>query len=102
MKALVTGGAGFIGSHLVDRLLQIGNKVIVLDNLTSGSLENLKKHFDNPHFKFFNVDLVRDNILRYFKDVDEVWHLAANANVRAALENTKIDLKQNLIATYRV
>jgi UDP-glucose 4-epimerase len=101
-RVLVTGGAGFIGSHLVDRLIKEGNEIIVLDNLSSGKKEFIQHHFNNPNFKFYQVDLLTDEIDRYFKDVDEVWHLAANVDVRNALKDTEIDIKQNLLVTYRV
>jgi UDP-glucose 4-epimerase len=101
-RVLVTGGAGFIGSHLVDRLIKEGNEIIVLDNLSSGKKEFIQHHFNNPNFKFYQVDLLTDEIDRYFKDVDEVWHLAANVDVRNALKDTEIDIKQNILVTYKV
>lgn len=102
MKILVTGGAGFIGSHLVDRLIEEGNEVTVLDNLSSGRKEFIQQHFNNPKFRFFQVDLLVDKIDNYFKSIDEVWHLAANPDVRAALKNTKTDVDQNILVTYNV
>jgi UDP-glucose 4-epimerase len=101
-RVLVTGGAGFIGSHLVDRLIKEGNEIIVLDNLSSGKKEFIQHHFNNPNFKFYKVDLLTDEINGYFKGVDEVWHLAANADVRKALKDTEVDIKQNILVTYRV
>jgi UDP-glucose 4-epimerase len=102
MKVLVTGGAGFIGSHLVDRLIERGSELVVLDNLGTGRKEFLQQHFDNHKFTFHKVDLLTDLIDNYFIDVSEVWHLAANPDVRAALKNTKVDLEQNVLVTYRV
>jgi UDP-glucose 4-epimerase len=99
---LVTGGAGFIGSNLVDRLIKEGNEVIVLDNLSSGKKEFIQLHFDNPNFKFYRADLLTDEINMYFKDIDEVWHLAANTDVRKALKDTEADIKQNILVTYRI
>lgn len=102
-KVLVTGGAGFIGSHLVDRLIEEGDEVIVLDNLSSrGGEERIRRHSNNRKFKFFQVDLLINDIDKYFKDVDEVWHLAANPDTRAALKDTKIDINQNILVTYNV
>ena len=101
-KILVTGGAGFIGSHLVDRLIKENHNLVVLDNLSTGKKEFIKKHFKNPCFKFYKVDLISDDINKYFKGVDEVWHLAANADVRAALKDTSKDIQNNIIATYKV
>lgn len=100
-KILVTGGAGFIGSHLVDKLIK-ESEVIVLDNLSTGKEDNIKQHFNNPNFQFHKVDLVKEKICTYFKDVDVVWHLAANPDVKAALKNTRVDIDQNILATYRV
>jgi len=101
-QIVVTGGAGFIGSHLVDRLIREGNKVIVLDNLSTGRREFIQQHFKDPNFKFHNVDLLAGRFSKYFKDVEEVWHLAANPDVRAALKDTRIDVEQNFLATYNV
>jgi len=101
-KILITGGAGFIGSHLVDKLIKKDNEVIVLDNLSSGKKEFIQHHFDNLNFKFYRVDLLTNKIDKYFKNVDEVWHLADNVDVKSALEDIKVDIKQNIIVTYRV
>lgn len=100
-NVLITGGAGFIGSHLVDRLIK-NNKVIVLDNLVSGKEEFIQEHANNPNFEFHKVDLLNDNIDNYFKNIDEVWHLAANPDIRAALKDTRIDVEQNILVTYKV
>ncbi len=72
-KVIVTGGAGFIGSHLVDRLLNDGKKVIVIDNFDTGLRSNLTKH---PNLKVVKADIL-GNIGRYFKGVNVVFHLAA-------------------------
>jgi UDP-glucose 4-epimerase len=101
-RILITGGAGFIGSHLVDRLIREEDDVVVLDNLTTGKKEYIQHNFNNPKFHFHQVDLLSDNIDRYFKDIDEVWHLAANSDTRAALKDTKVDIDQNILATYKV
>ena len=101
-KALVTGGAGFIGSHVVDRLVEMGKSIIVLDNLSSGKREFISQHFKNRNFKFIEIDLLFIESSNYFKDVEEVWHLAANPDVRIGIENTKIHLEQNILATYNV
>jgi UDP-glucose 4-epimerase len=102
MKILVTGGAGFIGSHLVDKLTEQGKEVIVLDNLSSGRKEFIQQHFGSSRFNFYQVDLLTDELDKYFKDIDEVWHLAANPDVRAALKNTRIDIDQNILVTYNI
>lgn len=82
MRVLVTGGAGFIGSHLVDCLLDDDHMVIVLDNLSTGRRENLAHHSRNPGLEFNQVDICDFNkITPYFKDVEWVFHLAALADI---------------------
>jgi len=102
MKALVTGGAGFIGSHLVDELIRHGRTVRVLDNLSAGKEEFIERHFSNPNFEFFKTDLLKGDIDEYFKEIDRVFHLAANPEVRIGAENTRIDLEQNVLVTHNV
>lgn len=81
-KVLVTGGAGFIGSHLVERLIQEGHKVLVLDNLATGRLKNLKNLRKEKNFIFIKADIADpDGISRYFKGVDWVFHIAALADI---------------------
>ena len=103
MKAIVTGGAGFIGSHLVDRLLSDRYSVTVIDNLSCGTLENLKHHTGNPHLTIQNVD-IRDpeKLNRIFAGHDVVFHMAAHANIKESLVNHKADLENNLIGTLNV
>ena len=74
---LVTGGAGFLGSHLSDHLLAAGNRVICVDNLDTGSLQNIE-HIRDPNFAFLNHDLTEP--LRLEDDVDCVYHLASPAS----------------------
>jgi nucleoside-diphosphate-sugar epimerase len=87
-KVLVTGGAGFIGSHLVDRLLAKGFEVTVLDNFSSGRMENISSHKDSRDFHLVRGD-VRDESLvnRVVKDVDGVFHEAALVDVSLSVEN---------------
>jgi len=75
-KILVTGGAGFLGSHLIDRLINSGEKVICLDNLQTGSQQNISHHFANPNFEFINHDVVDPIDI----DVDEIYNLACPAS----------------------
>lgn len=95
---MITGGSGFIGSNLVDRLIK-NNKVIVLDKSKKEFIQQMLK---NPNFEFHEVDLLKDDIDNYFKGVYEVWHLAANSDVRMALKDTKVDIEQNILVTYKV
>ena len=102
-KVLVTGGAGFIGSHLVDCLMNSGNEVVVLDNLSSGKLENLAKWLDDPRFKFAKGDMLRPKDIRDAIDGCEVvFHFAANPDVRIGAVDTKVDYEQNITATYNL
>lgn len=102
MKILVTGGAGFIGSHLVDRLVEEKSEIIVLDNLSSGDEHFIAPHIGKPGFQFHPIDLLTDDITRFFEGIEQVWHLAANPEVRIGAADTRIHLEQNLIATYKV
>lgn len=78
MKVLVTGGAGFIGSHLVDKLINKGDEVICVDNLLTGSEENIAHLKDNPKFKFLNLDVTEN--LPNDLEADQVYHLASPAS----------------------
>ena len=80
-KILVTGGAGFIGSHLVDRLLRDKHKVLVLDNFSTGRLDNLKQHKGNKNLVIRKIDIGGKELHKYFKDIDWVFHLAALADI---------------------
>ncbi len=72
-KVLITGGAGFIGSHLVDRLLDDGHEVIVLDNFATGRRENIVQHQDQTRFRVYDVDITKTELIQpYFKDVKAV------------------------------
>jgi len=99
--AFVTGGAGFIGSHLVDRLMAEGNRVTVYDNLSSGRKEFIAHHLENPLFKFIQGDLLEEGLLREsMNGHDIVFHLAANPEAREGNFRTRLDLEQNTMATY--
>jgi len=103
MKAIVTGGAGFIGSHVVDRLISDGYSVSVIDNMTQGTMENLKQHKDNPKVKVYNTDIRDAEALnKIFAGYDVVFHLAAQANIRKSAVDHKSDLDNNLVGTINI
>ena len=103
MKAFVTGGAGFIGSHLVDKLLEKGNIVTVYDNLSSGDKDFIKKHLERDDFTFIESDLLDlEQVKKEIKDHDVVFHIAANPHVRLGEKQTDLDLKQGTIVTYNI
>jgi len=100
---LVTGGAGFIGSHLVDRLMGMGYFVRVVDNLSSGSLENIKPWFRNSRFEFVHGDLKSLSVAKNcVSGVDVVFHLAANPEVRVEEAEPKVHFRENLLVTFNV
>ena len=100
MRSLVTGGAGFIGSHLSEALLSRGDEVRVLDDLSTGSLENLRTFEGRPGFRFIAGD-VTDGLLvsRLMTECDRVFHLAAAVGVRYVLENPLRSLITNIRGT---
>jgi UDP-glucose 4-epimerase len=103
MRAIVTGGAGFIGSHLVDRLLASGHHVITYDNFSSGQERFLEQALRHPRCTLIRGDLLdRDALGAAVSGADVVFHLAANADVRFGTECPDRDLQQNTIATFNV
>ena len=102
MKVLVTGAAGFIGSHLVDSLLDLGNEVIVLDDFSSGKKENLEQHKNNQNLKIFNKSICDDNIDKLFIKIDVVFHVAAKARVQYSIKFPEETNKINITGTLKV
>ena len=103
MHYLVTGGAGFIGSTMTDRLLRLGHRVTVYDNLTTGFLEFLNDARKSSTFRFIDGDLLnREGLVEALDGVDFVFHIAANADVRFGTEHPGKDLEQNTIATFNL
>ena len=103
MKAFVTGGAGFIGSHLVDKLIEKGNVVTVYDNMSSGKKQYIERHLNDENFTFVEADLLDfERLKREISGHDVVFHIAANPFVRLGEEQTKLDMEQGVIATYNV
>lgn len=102
-RILVTGGAGFIGSHIVDRLMDTGNEVIVFDNFSSGNMEFIEPHFEKPNFKLIKGDLLKtEEIDEACKGIDLVYHVAANPDVKLGAVDTKVHFDQNITATYNL
>ena len=104
MRVAVTGGAGFIGSHVVDRLLHDGHAVVVLDNLSTGHEEFLQDARADTSFEAVQIDLFHQphELLSILEGIDAVVHLAANADVRFGWTEPRRDLEQNIIATHNV
>lgn len=100
MKVLVTGGAGFIGSHVVDRLMQRGDEVIVLDDLSTGSLKNIEHHMSKPNFRFIEGD-IRDlkAVGEATAGVDVVIHEAAITSVPLSIEKPELTMDVNVGGT---
>ena len=96
MKCLVAGGAGFIGSHHVDRLIKEGHKVVVIDNLSTGKKENL-----NPKAKFYKLDIRDPEISQIFsrEEPEIVFHYAAQIDVRKSVKDPIGDAKINILGT---
>ena len=90
--SVVTGGAGFLGSHLTDYLLARGHRVVAIDNFVTGSVDNISHLGGNPNFKFIQQDVTEFIFLDHA--VDYVWHFASPASPIDYLENVKI--KRNL------
>jgi UDP-glucose 4-epimerase len=103
MKALVTGGCGFIGSHTVDRLLKEGFDVVVIDNLSTGRLLNLEHHKNNPKLNVHIADIAEfEKILPLFDGVDWVFHLAALADIVPSIEKPLEYHRSNVDGTINV
>ena len=103
MKALVTGGAGFIGSHIVDELIRRDYDVVVYDNLSTGFERYLRLGLTHNRLQLVVGDILDySKLVRSMKDAELVFHLAANADVRGGKANTHIDLQQNIIGTHNV
>jgi UDP-glucose 4-epimerase len=97
LKYLVTGGAGFVGSHLVDNLLANNHQVLVLDNLSTGRIENLKAHQSNGNLEFVNGSILDQELVdSYVKKVDRVFHLAAAVGVFNIVQHPLESLTTNI------
>ncbi|MBR8740899.1 NAD(P)-dependent oxidoreductase [Nocardiopsis sp. MG754419] len=103
MKAVITGGAGFIGSHLSDHLIAQGHEVVALDDLSTGSLSNLSQLRDTPAFRFVQGDILDEELVdRLVAEADTVYHLAAAVGVYNIVDKPLRSLRTNLHGTETV
>ena len=102
-RILVTGCAGFIGSHLCEALLKKGNDVIGVDNLSNGKLENIKTFNNNKNFKFFKCDINNAKIINeILNGVDIIYHLAALADIIPSIQNPELYFNSNVGGTFNL
>ncbi len=99
MRILVTGGCGFIGSHIVDQLIDEGHEVAVIDNLSTGNIKNL-----NPKAKLFGIDILSDEMKETFAEFKPqvVYHEAAQIDIQKSIKDTPFDAKVNILGTVKV
>ena len=102
MSILVTGGAGFIGSHLVDYLMETDEKIHVLDDLSSGLIKNINRWTKSDNFQFSLGSLLEKESIDKIKGCNLVYHLAANPEVRSWLASPEDHYKQNIEGTYNL
>lgn len=105
MNTLLAGGAGFIGGHLANDLIKEGHRVVCVDNLYLGTMENIKHLLDSDQFIFYQSDLddytAVDEIFKKEK-IDYVFHLAANSDIQASANSPKIELQNTLLTTFNL
>ena len=100
MRVLVTGGAGYIGSHLVDALIKRGDEVLVIDNLSTGKIENIRHVLGHPTFHFINDSILNEALLeRFVPSMDLIFHLAAAVGVRNVLQDPLAAINTNVRGT---
>jgi UDP-glucose 4-epimerase len=103
MKFLITGGAGFIGSHLAEKLLEAGHEVSVIDNLSTGSLDNIRHLMQHEKFSYTIDSILNEDILEpLIKKCDRIYHLAAAVGVKYIIDNPLLSLKTNISGTENV
>lgn len=102
MFSVVTGGAGFIGSHIVDALVEKGDRVLVIDNLSAGTKSNIISHIDSGKVEFLKADLLEDGWQEKIVGADRVFHIAADPDVRASAVSPGRVYDNNVLATEKV
>jgi Nucleoside-diphosphate-sugar epimerases len=103
MKCIVTGGCGFIGSHLVDRLLADGHEVVVIDNFSTGRPENLEHQKHNDNLRIVEADITNQkSIEQYFNDIDWIFHMAALADIVPSIQMPEQYFRSNVDGTFVV
>jgi len=103
MKILITGGAGFIGSHLAEKLIASGNNVSVIDNLSTGEFANIRHLINNQNFSYeINSILNREILEKMISEVDQVYHMAAAVGVKYIIDNPLLSLRTNIGGTENV
>ena len=105
MNILITGGAGFIGSHLTDRLLEENNQVVIYDNLSLGKIENIDHAIKDPNCIFIEGDILdKEKLYFVFKQnrFDAVFHFAANSDIEKSSKNPDIDFNNTFKTTYNI
>lgn len=103
IKFFVSGGAGFIGSHVVDWLTSKGNRVTVYDNLGSGRIEHIAQHIEKTDFRFIHGDLLKKtNLKKALRGQEFIFHLASNPDIAKSITKPDLDLKQGIQATFNV
>ncbi len=99
-RALITGGAGFIGSHLAEALLAQGHHVVVIDDLSTGRMDNIAHLIDHSHFQFINETIRNDSVMdRLVSDCDLIYHLAAVVGVELIIKDPVHTIETNLFGT---
>jgi len=99
---IVTGGCGFIGSHLVEKLLSDDNKVVIIDDLSTGHIQNIKHLIKNKNLKLINKSILDPSIKKYFKKVEIVYHLAGQSDIVPSIENPTLYYDVNSTGTLKI